>query len=147
MFGSKVAVAEKPVTGVDVLRTTVAARVKAPGNLSVLARNVGCGPQDLEAFATGRELALPILNNLARELFSARLGGDGMLAKESPAATSIGVPRERFDPDKVPEHQKHLVYHHKPFTLADVSPRDLTPKPARPAGPVTRPGWSGTHFC
>ena len=48
MFGLKTPPVEKPpVKATDILQQTVAARLRAPGSIAVIARNVGASPQEL----------------------------------------------------------------------------------------------------
>ena len=120
------------VTGVDVLRRTLYARL-AKGALAQIASNIsGVGIAALEDFARGHgQLSPAILSLLAKELFGnhVELSETGMLRsanREEPTPFATAIPPQ-WDPSA-----------HPPVPLT-ASTNGKPPKPVPPRQP--RPGW------
>jgi len=130
--------AEPETTGTDILRAATRSR-RHKGHLGILARDLHIWISDLEAFVdNGKPLPEPVLQELAREFFNARLNEQGLLqslntAEVKPMCAS-GYP-PRMDPKSHP-------YYIPPRDPAAplLAPQPVKPVPSKPTGP--RPGWA-----
>jgi len=117
-----------------VLRSAVQSRRRA-GNFGGLARDLHVSIADLEAFADGgKQLPEPILQALAKEMFSAKLNAGGLLEPlnkpEAKPLCAAGYP-SFVDPKSHP-------YYTPPHVAGEFypPPRPVKPVPPMPKGPL-----------
>jgi hypothetical protein len=103
-------VTEEIKTGADVLRRAVRAR-RHKAHLGLLARDLNVPIGDLEDFADAkRELAMPILQKLAKELHDAEIDPESGLLRQlnrrEPRLAGIPPPPYRHSPHQYPPPYK-----------------------------------------
>ena len=132
--------AEPQVTGTDVLRRAVHARIRSPHALTMMARDVGdLAVHTLENFAAGKtDLKVEALKALTKQLFPHAEFDEtcNLLRSANKREARAFILPPRFD-------RKSTPYYLPVQAGPQIGPQPVIPVPTRPAA-TSRPGWASS---